>query len=244
MKKSMVIILVILAAAALFLFNEQGRSAPDYSSFSTQPSGCGLFFDTLQRMGYPVMPGFNPLCERADTKDVYIVIRPANPAVDEARAEAMLEWVRKGGRLIFLDNRFPTVMDRALRGSFYTEIGNLTHYPVGQGEVVTGRAQDIANIGLMLDQSYGRLLQQVLQNWDAERIWFAEYYHGYRPAENFYTRLPLTVKLTVFQLMIITLAVVWYAGKRFGKPIPFHEETEREENEHVKALARLYGRIK
>jgi hypothetical protein len=38
------------------------------------------------------------------------------------------------------------------------------------------------------------------------------------------------------------LLLIWHVGKRFGKPVPAYEETEREENEQVRALARLYNK--
>jgi len=47
-------------------------------------------------------------------------------------------------------------------------------------------------------------------------------------------------QLFTYQLAIIAALIIWRLGKRFGEPIPFYEEIEREENEHIKALANLY----
>jgi hypothetical protein len=157
-------------------------------------------------------------------------------------ADDMLPWVRRGGRLIFLDREFPTVMDKAIGSSatFTAEREYLRHYQIGMGHVITGRSDRILNKSLMENSFNGQLIQMNLHAMDADKIWFAEYYHGYRVEENFINQLPIAVRLAGLQLIIITAAVVWCVGKRFGKPMVYYEEVEREENEHVKALARLY----
>jgi hypothetical protein len=239
MKKKLIIFICFAVAAAFFLRPTE-TNAPDYSSFSVKPNGVSLFFDTLKHMGYPVQASRFPLDSRIYPNDVYIIVRPNNPYINREMAEDILGWVKRGGRLIFFDSEFPTVLDRVLSGQEFSEIGNLTHYYAGMGEVITGFSGDIINENLMHESGYGNLLENTLRSWNAERIWFAEYYHGYHTPDNFYTQLPAVVKLGLYQLIIFTAAFVLCVGKRFGKPIPYHEEAEREENGHVKALARLY----
>ena len=91
---------------------------------------------------------------------------------------------------------------------------------------------------------YDPVLHRALDAWQADRIWFAEYYHGYRTRETLVTQLPDVVKYATAQLVLITFVMVGWLGKRFGKPVPYYEEIEREENEHIKALAKLYMIIK
>jgi hypothetical protein len=241
MKKNMPLLFFIaIMVIILFIWGFGENNAPDYTAFSARPAGAGLLFDTLQYMGYPVFTGQAPVDNKADVNDIFIVIQPNNPPVSRDMAEEILRWVRRGGRMIFLDREYPTVMDYALDGNPSAGTGNFTHYRLGLGEVVTGRAEDILNGNLMRDSAGGFFLQTVLASWDGNRIWFSEYYHGYRTPDNFYTRLPLAVKLAGIQLVVITLLILWHMGKRFGKPVPYYEETERDENGHIRALARLY----
>jgi hypothetical protein len=232
-------VLVVVASAVFLTFN-QNDSNPSYAPFSTGETGTSLFFDTLRLMGYPVRISYTPLTRSSDTEHVYIIIQPYNPHVTAETAEEMLEWVRLGGRLIFLHNTEPTVLDRLFDDAVRREINGFNHYSAGAGAVITGRAHGLTNRRLMQDASPGYELHRFLTLWDAERIYFAAYYHGMHPPDTLFSRLPLIVRLTVIQSGIAVLFLLWHLGKRFGKPVPVYEETEREENEQVRAMARLY----
>jgi hypothetical protein len=159
------------------------------------------------------------------------------------------EWVRSGGRLIFLDRDHPnTIMTRNYE---LTRQGGreMNRYVLGYGEFVTGRAAPITNRILMYDSDAGTEIWEMLSNWNAEReigtIFFAEYYHGFRGQDGGFVRqFPLIVRLLFLQIVIIAVVVVWHLGKRYGNAVPYYEEVERTENEYVHALAQLYMRAK
>jgi hypothetical protein len=241
-KNTLLIVFVAFALVILLVWGVRETDAPDYTMFSTGKNGVSLLYDTLKHLGYPVAAGQNPVNENAYVNDVFIIIKPNNPRVDAEAAERMLAWVRKGGRLIYLDGEFPNALDRALEKINIQPVltGEMHFYILGMGEIFTGNADFILNTRILNETKHGQFIEFVLYEWNAPTVWFAEYYHGYRKPENFYSHLPDVVKLALFQLVIITCAVVWHLGKRFGKPQTYYEEIEREENEHVKALANLY----
>jgi len=245
MKKSNIIFLVtiiLMAAVVLYIFDTPG-DGPDYAAATTGRYGVSLFFDTLRHMDYPVRVGNTPLTSASNTDHVYIIIQPFAPPVDHARAEEMLEWVRQGGRLIFLHRINPTIFDTMIPGAGY-QMGAFRRYQVGYGEVITGRAFHVVNHHMMSVPRAARELQQTLAHWDADRIWFAEYYHGMYASETFLGSLPLVVQLLMVQMLLAGAVAVWRLGKRFGRPMPYYNEVEREENEHVYAFARLLARMK
>ena len=233
-------IIVVLATVVLYVFDDNDGSAPGYVSFSTGERGTSLFFDTLQHMGYPVGQSRTPVDRFANTDDAYIIIQPSNPQVSSHMAEEMITWASMGGRLVFLQNEFPTYFELLLQDGI--SYGSLTIYEVGQGVIVTGSAREITNRNLVNDATAGAMLQSVITRWDADNIWFAEYYHGMGVRTNLFNRLPAVVRLIFVQMILVGIMIVWHLGKRFGNPVPYYKETEREENEHVHALTRLYLR--
>jgi len=238
--KNGLLILLVVVAAGVSLYLTGGNDGPPYAAFSTAEQGTGLFFDTLRHMGYPVRIGYAPLTSASNVNQVYVIIQPFSPGVCTDRANEMLNWVNRGGRLIFLHNNNPTVLDGLLENSRRQSIGEFTRYHVGLGQVVTGRANGVTNQRLLNESQNAAVLQSILTDWDTGRIWFVAYYHGIHPSDTFFSRLPMVVQLVTIQLGITLLILLFFLGKRFGKPIPAYEETERDENEYVHALARLY----
>jgi len=235
------ILVIIIAMLVLFIFDTED-TAPRYSAISTSENGSSLLFDTLRHMGHPVQISRRPLTTATDPSHVYIVIQPYAPNINRTNGEEILEWVQSGGRLIFLSSPTPNIMDRIIPGSGRSLHG-LTSHHIGMGEVISGPAFPILNANLMESPDAGQGIEYILREWNPERIFFAAYYHGMEQGENFFSRLPLIVQLIFVQMAIVGVFAVWHLGKRFGKPAPFYEETEREENEHVRALARLLNKF-
>jgi len=222
----------------------QGSQYPDYTSFSSGRYGISLLHDTLQHMHYPVSLLYRPVQEAADVNDAVFIIQPTNPRPNEKMIEDILNWVQRGGRLIYLENRHPSTIAQMLGDEHYTTVGSLRLYQLGMGQVMTGRADVITNANLMENYFYGESIVYVLNHWNPERIFFAEYYHGFHRASSTFEQMPLWLRLVAIQIIIGTMVLVWHLGKRFGSPIPLYEEIEREENEQVLALARLYKQTK
>jgi len=239
-------VIFIIIALVVASFFDRGDDI-SFSSFTTSQHGASLLHDTLQHLGMPVRQSRRPLTQESCTNSVYVLIQPHAPRITPYIAEEMLEWVRDGGRLIFLCTTHPySVFSHAL-GRPAQVMGDFALYRVGDGEVVTGRSRMVTNGILMNDHTHGQAIYSMLLRWDGEReienIFFGEYYHGFHIAENFIGGLPLVIRLVLAQFVILAVVMVWHLGKRFGNPVPAYEEIEREENEYVRALARLYMKV-
>jgi len=242
-KLIMPVIIVIIAAVVLYVFSSDD-SGPEFRASTTGERGVSLLYDTLQYMGYPVGVSRNRVDMRTNINHAYIIIQPSYPLFfDEDIVNEKLEWIRMGGRLIFLQNQNNTAFDIAL-SNYATNFGSLRLYELGEGMLVTGRANDITNLNLMEEPNTGAILQIIIDIWGADRIMFGEYYHGPRPTDPLFNRMPIIVRLVFVQLALVAVMLVWYLGKRFGNPVVYYEEHEREENEHIHALTRLYMKIK
>ncbi|MCL2363260.1 MAG: DUF4350 domain-containing protein [Defluviitaleaceae bacterium] len=238
--KTLILIAIVLGAAVFLVMRADNGDGPPYSPFLTDEPGTSLLFDTLQHMGYPVRMSYAPLTRTRNNDHVHVIIQPFNPPVTTEMAEEMLEWVYSGGRLIFLHNNLQNEMNRLLPNDPGRMVYGLAYFYHGAGSVVTGRANPIVNRSLLDDAAGGAAVHSVLSEWGADRIYFVVYYHGFHPPETMFSSLPLVVRLVLIQLGITVLMLLWHVGKRFGRAIPAFEETEREENEQVRAVARLY----
>jgi len=232
-------IIVILGIVVLHFFNNdtQGDS---FTATNTGVHGASLFFDTLQHMGYPVSITRRPLTTDTNTTHLYVIIQPAFPP-SSYQTEEILEWVQHGGTLIFLQN---SSAFRNLLPGEGTRVGDIMIHELGQGVVVTSTANQITNNNLMNTADIGIQLHAIISHSNPSRIIFAEYYHTAPAGDNLFSRLPLIVRLVFIQLGLTSLIAIWYLGKRFGNPVPYHDEIEREENEHVHAVTRLYLKIR
>ena len=237
MKKTVIFSVIIVSAAAIFLMVMGGNDGPPYVSNSRGDFGAGVLYDTLNQLGFNVGRSRSPLTTRTSLSDAYIILRPRSPFVNDDMAREMLEWVYRGGRLIFLSS-YP-IMDRLLDGHG-ENVHGFTLYSHGLGEVLTGQASSVANINLAENSQSGHGVFLTLFRWDADRVRFADYYHGFHAGTTLVGSLPLVIQLFLLQSVIFALALVWHLGKRFGAVVPYHEIIEREENEYLRSLARLY----
>ena len=238
--KTTILIIIVLAAAVFLVLQVDNGDGPPYSPFLTDEPGTSLLYDTLQHMGYPVRIGYAPLTRARNTDHVHVIIQPFNPNITTEMAQEMLAWVYGGGRLLFLHNNLLNALNQLLPDSATYTIHGLDHHRHGAGTVVIGRAQNVTNRMLVDNAAPGAAIHEIIAEWNADRVYFMVYYHGFHPTETMFSELPLVIRLILIQLGIALLMLLWHMGKRFGRAIPTYEETEREENEQVRALARLY----
>ena len=241
--KFMIVLLVALLAGIAWGTNQHSlhnQHHADFSSFSRNDRGVSLLYDTLRHLQLPMAILEQPVSSSVSVNDVVFIIQPTNPRPSMAMAEELFLWVQRGGRLVYLENNQPNMIERLLQGQYYSSFGSFRRYQLGMGEVVTGHANTITNTNLMEDPTYGEGLLYLLEGWNPGRIYFAEYYHGFRRVDSAFRRMPIWLQLVAVQVIIGALVLIWHLGKRFGRPVPLYEEIEREENEQVFTLARLY----
>jgi hypothetical protein len=226
---------------ALNFFFSSASSEPDYTIFSTSKQGASLLKDTLGELGLPVKAFYAKIDASASVHDVFIVIEPSYMPAEEI--SDMLDWVERGGRMVFLGNdalRSRLLLDVSSRnGEANGEFNGLTLHYLGLGQIAMGNFEGVLNGALMEDSSSGIAVASVLSGWERFSVYFNEYYHGYVYSENTWQQLPQGLKAVGLEVAIASLFLFWHLGKRLGKPIPLYEEIERDENEYHKALANL-----
>jgi hypothetical protein len=225
----------------MFLFrytlNGGGSDEANYTSFNNIENGSSLLYDTLSKMDYNVSRGFAKLDEETGVQSAYIFIMPNN--MDEHFFSAM-DWVYGGGRLIYLDSGY-YLMDSYLDYDYpIWQDDNFSLYEYGLGQVLTGDSELILNGALIKDNKPGEQIAATLDEWREKDLIFSEYIHGYGASNGAWAKIPTELRYLVFQIFLAMTMLVWFLGKRLGVPLPYFEELEREENEHVKALANIY----
>jgi hypothetical protein len=227
----------VLFFLSLFIRNLADSDAgPDYTVFSAGQRGASLLFDTLRQLRYPVYAGYTPIDENAGINDVYILIEP-DETFFRAEVYDALNWVRRGGCMIFLEDRFRLPEGYLRDAKAAASYEDFTVYQLGLGEIVIAGSERILNERLMNDSAAGQIVAGFLNSWGGNRIYFGEYIHGYRNARD---QWPASLRIFALQIALAAAALIWFLGKRLGRPIPYYEEIERDENEYCKALANLY----
>jgi len=249
MKKAKNRNLIILIAVLFFvLFGlsrltdiTSGFGYPAFTSFSTGRQGTSLVYDTLRIMGYSVSRDIAFLTADRPTDNVQFVIAPRH--FGEAHAESLMDWVIRGGQLMFFSrgNWDEHRLWRDITPDSSVAVAGGVVHRVGFGTIFIGDARRITNISLLeANGEYGQMIVDVLDTMNFRRIYFNEAYHGYGQNATFFEILPRPLRLVVWQLAIIFIILIIHLGRRLGRVTPFYEEVEREENEYVFTLTNLY----
>ena len=246
--------LAALAVIALLFYfarkalpTTEGLFEPNYTTFSTGAEGCALFYDTLKIMGYPVSRDTIFLDQSRPIDNVQIVIQPDFAYVGANHYERISNWVIHGGTLLYFESGYSLLLhyieaNNEIRVIERIEGGAL--YQLGLGKIFIGEASYITNTALIEGGDvYAQQIANMLNNLSYNKIYFNEAYHGYGTDKGLFESLPIGIRLLGFQLVLLTIAIIMYFGKRFGRIIPYYEEIEREENEYVFTLTNLYMSI-
>ncbi|MDR2899365.1 MAG: DUF4350 domain-containing protein [Clostridiales bacterium] len=248
-RKEIFIVAVLFAVFIIITVltsTDKGLGYPDYTSFSASENGVSLLYDTLEEMGYPVAVDTNYITENTDITGIQVVVNPDTVSTSSDNIEDIAKWTENGGHLMYFTDS-ETFFEDPLLSYMYPEFDS--NYRInegfsarryGSGALFYCSANSIININLMGNPDNGQDVCDFADAFADGRLYFNEAYHGYATAESFFDSLPFGLKIMFYQIIIITIAVVFYFGKRFGRPLPYYEEIEREENEYVYTLSNLY----
>jgi hypothetical protein len=216
---------------------------PDYTIYNSAANGVSLIYDTLNEMGYNAEPEFQILTASSNTRYPRIVIEPTYYYYGDSEEKRLADFVSAGGNVIYLCENH-SLMKRVFETVYGARevYGNdsYTLYSCADGEVLIGPASGITNAALMRDRRAGYYTADVLSRWGVMSIFINEAYHGFSTDPGFWDAAPVNIKTMAYHVLVITVLVLLYLGKRFGKFVPYYEELEREENEYLKALANVY----
>jgi len=235
----------LLLSAVVITSLDLTTEKPYYTIFNYKDMGTSLLHDTLNGMGYNVSPEYQLIGPDSDIHTIRIVIEPDYSYYYIADTDSdIYQFVNNGGRLISLTNQAPyisKVFERDKGAALIAQNGEFKLYSYGLGEIFIGPA-NITNAELLINKESGYYVADVIQRWGDKNIYINEAYHGYMTEPEFWDVVPDYIKNTVYQLVIAGLFIILYLGKRFGRPVPYYEEIEREENEYLIALANVYNK--
>lgn len=238
-----VFVFLVLAAAVITSL-DLTEEKPAYTLFNYRNTGVSLLYDTLKGMGYTVNPEYQKINERSDKHVIRVVIQPDYNYTTENDENAILDYVYLGGRTVYLLNSsFTTVQTLVLvkKATIVYQNGNFFLLSYGLGQIFIG-PPTITNGELLDNKNAGYFIADIIKNWQDKAIYFNEAYHGYAAEPNIWSATPVNIKNASYQLLLAAMLIILYFGKRFGAPVPYYEEIEREENEYLTALANVYNK--
>ncbi|MDR1066271.1 MAG: DUF4350 domain-containing protein [Clostridiales bacterium] len=232
MIKNLVTAICSAFIAALTLAGCSPGFEESFTSFSAYGDGVSLLSDTLKEMGFSIGVSRRKIDAETPVSHAAIIVEPyAEYFGDQEIAEAAA-WVARGGRLILMEDEM-SGLEPYMNTAPYSEDDYFYRIRYGMGEVLVGYSSDILNDYLVIDSYAGEFIRLELERWNADKAVFYEYYHGYQdnggqPA-GFFSSLPSGARVTLIQLAIAAVMIIWLLGKRFGKPMtpPPKEAAER-----------------
>ncbi len=234
----LLVLAIIYILILVFISGKQGQNQPDYTIYSTNKAGASLFYDTLRDLGYDVATSFSKIDEETSMNDLQVVVGVDHSFCSEEDFDLLMQWVYAGGSLLYFQEDDTYDMTKYINANARLEKNN--PIPYGEGTIYLGKVQDVLNENFMNDQHAGYEMMQAVDIHTFDKMIFNEYYHGLQYNKSLWEKLPFDFKIVVVQLLIVAIVLIWHLGKRFGKPIPYYEEVEREENEYLLALANTY----
>ncbi|WP_026476870.1 DUF4350 domain-containing protein [Alkaliphilus transvaalensis] len=215
-------------------FSNRSDQLPSYSTLNRGERGYSVYYETLKQLGYPVQRGLIRL-ENQEINKFQIVVEYGDFDINH---KDIREWVEEGGRLLYLTQDHRSIVEYGNKVIIDDDIFYISYE---KGMIIVGDADGITNASLLVDTSYPYQLLQMLVTYATDEIIFNEY-HLFNEGNNnsLWNQIPLNFKMIIYQLILVVIGFFYYKGKSFGKPIPLHDEVEREEHEYLYASASLY----
>ena len=223
----------------------------DSTTWNPDPNGVRAFYTLLgERLGYRVARLHKPYDGIPQGARVMVVVQPlpvprrdvtgellaegGTRGVSSAEAEALTQWVRRGGAAIFLSDKFEGVP---------SEFRSTKR--IGKGRVYAFDSRGpITNRG-MRDYRNALTVLRIIDRHAGKRglILFDEYHHGFAESRPLLSYVSRQVWIAMGILLAAGLILCHTRGKRFGavRNLPA-SETVRPGFEFVEAVARLYQR--
>ncbi|HEY5563238.1 MAG TPA: DUF4350 domain-containing protein [Clostridiaceae bacterium] len=235
-KKDIFIFIILVLLFLIFTFYISKTMQGNNPSIDNNSSnGISAFYKTLKALKLPVERSLLPI-EETNIQDIQLVtdygsFNLHNPDI--------LDWVNKGGTLIYFTNDKQTLVDF----SSSPEIkGNLKIYALKKGLIIQAETVSIANKTLLSNTDKAYEIFSEIDSHPYKHIVFSEgYIYSQAKVKSLWDFIPFQGKIIIYQLVLIILAFFYYRGKRFGKALPLYDEVERDENEYLYSSSSLYN---
>lgn len=245
-KEIFVIILLfpIFILLSLNGFNRNSTNSQPYSIYNIDKEGMSVYYETLKKLDYKP----RLLLKRIENTDISSII--LSVAYDRGKdidvnGEEIKNWIEKGGHLIYITDNIDTVKitddnEKTIKNMDKRDDIKIINW--GKGELVVLDVNLLINETIVKDRKAALYLTNYMEKWKNKEIYFDEFYlYGTQKSKkSIWHDMPDLLRLIILQLFLGLVAIIFYKGKRFGKPIDLYEETERIENEYIYSVASLY----
>ncbi|WP_079489767.1 hypothetical protein [Maledivibacter halophilus] len=217
--------------------NDNGTS---YSVLNRGSKGMSIIYETMKKLNYPVKLVLDNVEDKSHDK-VQIIVSAKNNRKFNINNDEIKKWIKNGGKLVYL---YEDLENRKLKygkkiNTYEKNDGSV--YSYGKGKILTGNIKLIANKTLTINTDGAYWILSQIDKWNYNSLEFNEFYlYESSQKPSLWRDIPGGVKFILFQLAILIGAIIFYKGKRFGRPIPLYEEVERSENEYIYSVAALY----
>lgn len=232
-----IILIPLFLSGAFYISSRLDNNLPQYTVENKGRFGYSAFFETLQKLNLKPSKTLTDVYRQ----DVNTVQFAAQNGGFDINSEQLKSWIKKGGTLVYL-----TPQNIHLIG--YAKVmevkGNIRVYNYGKGRIIASDIDYITNrtIAVKRDNAYD-IYKEIASL--GRKVYFNEthiYVEGVKVT--LWDSIPIEFKFIIYQFLLVLSAYFYYKGKRFGKPVPFYEEVEREENEYLYSAASLYKQAK
>ncbi|MFL0248444.1 hypothetical protein [Candidatus Clostridium stratigraminis] len=232
------ILIPIFMFGAFYISSRIGNSLPQFSIENKSNEGCSIFYETLKNLKLPVDRSISTV-EIQDINSIQIVVPGGSFDINSSKIK---NWVYNGGVLVSLSSGNIHILDYGLLPKIK---GGMNIYSYGKGTIIGADINAITNKTLLSNTDGAYELLAEMGSYNKAKIYFNEsYLFSQNNNMSLWDYMPLWSKFIVYQLIIALIAFFYYKGKRFGRPLPFYEETERSENEYLHSAAALYRQAK
>lgn len=242
-----ILIFIILIPIFLWLVlnfssDKNNKSIP-YSILNRGTKGISIMYEAMEKLNYPV----NLVLERVEDRSYgelqVVITQEANENFD-INDEHIRKWIQKGGKLIYLRENWEEIpLNYGEKiDAFYSENNKKAAVlSFEKGVLLVGDSSLINNKALSQNTDGAYWILKEIDKMGYKSIEFNEFYQYVKSQRRSLWRdTPKGVKLVIYQIVFLAAAIIFYKGKRFGKPVPFYEEVERTENEYIFSVASLY----
>lgn len=230
------ILVPVFVYASFYISSRIKNNLPNYSVLNRSEYGCSVFYQLLKELDYPVERTLQPI-NSAGQNNIQIVADDYfgnfNPDHSEVK-----EWVSKGGILLYLTpgNIYYDFYDQSKEINSDIKI-----VKEEAGLIILADVNSITNDRLSRGTDNAYQLFTEINSYRYNKLYFNERHLFVTDRQlTIWGFIPMEIKYCLYQIFIILAAFFYYKGKRFGKPLPLYEETERTENEFLYSAASLY----
>ena len=233
-----ILIIPVFLFLSLYISTRMEKNLPPYSVSNKSKMGYSVFYESLDKLNYPVERTLKQLIYYK-ANSVQIISPGGNFNINNQEVK---QWVEKGGVLVY----FTPETSKSIKYATSAKAnGNIKLYTYGKGRIINADADFVTNKMLLKDTTNAYDLLKEIGDFPYEKLYFNEsYLFSSANTKSIWDAIPIEIKYIIYQMLIVLVAFFYYKGKRFGKAMPFHEEVERSENEYLYSAASLYRQAK